>query len=88
MMPQPLYRSDHARLTDAGWAYRTNGDRGWVMYRDPATRMWLTREEAMRVMASCSPAGRLNQESPPFAGAGASDAVGYQSTCGSVPSIA
>ena len=88
MMPQSsLYRSDHARLTDAGWAYRTNGDRGWVMYRDPATGVWRTREEAIRVMASSSAVGPLKQESPPAAGAGASDAAGYQSTCGSVPSI-
>lgn len=87
MMQQPLYRSDHARLTDAGWAYRTNGDRGWVMYRDPATGMWHTREEAMSVLASSPPVGPLKQESPPDAGAGASDAAGYQSTCGSVPSM-
>ena len=87
MMPQPLYRSDHARLTDVGWAYRTNGDRGWVMYRDPATGMWHTREEAIRIIAGGSPDDPLKQEGPPIAGAGVSDAVGYQSTCGSVPSM-
>lgn len=47
---QPEWRSDHARLADAGWAYRTNADRGWVTYRDPATGKWHTKEAAMAIL--------------------------------------
>jgi CheY-like chemotaxis protein len=37
-------------LLDAGWSYRTNADRGWIIYRDPATRLWHTRDEAIRIL--------------------------------------
>jgi hypothetical protein len=45
-----MKRSAHARLLDAGWSYRTNIDRGWVIYRDPTTGLWLSRDEAGRIL--------------------------------------
>ena len=42
--------SDHARLVDAGWAYRTNGQRCWVIYRDPETGLWHAVEDALRIV--------------------------------------
>ena len=45
-----MRRSTHVRLLDAGWSYRTNSDRGWVIYRDPATGLWHTRDEAIRIL--------------------------------------
>jgi hypothetical protein len=42
--------STHARLLNAGWSYRTNADRGWVIYRDPANGLWHTRDEALRIL--------------------------------------
>jgi hypothetical protein len=45
-----MERSNHARLTDAGWAYRTNADRGWVRYRDPKTGLWHPMKEALEIL--------------------------------------
>jgi len=45
-----MKRSTHARLVDAGWSYRTNADRGWVIYRDPSTGRWYAPEDAVRVL--------------------------------------
>jgi hypothetical protein len=45
-----MERSNHARLTDAGWAYRTNADRGWVIYRDPKTGLWHPMKEALEIL--------------------------------------
>jgi hypothetical protein len=45
-----MIRSTHGRLTDAGWSYRTNADRGWVIYCDPATGQWHARDEAIRLL--------------------------------------
>jgi hypothetical protein len=45
-----MKRSIHVTLLDAGWSYRTNADRGWVIYRDPATGLWHTRDEAIRIL--------------------------------------
>jgi hypothetical protein len=42
--------SSHTRLLDAGWSYRTNADRGWIIYRDPATSLWHPRDEAIRIL--------------------------------------
>lgn len=51
-----MERSNHARLVDAGWAYRTNADRGWIVYRDPDTGQWHPRDEAIRILESRLPA--------------------------------
>ena len=40
-------KSDHEKITAAGWAYRTN-ERGWMIYREPRTGRWHTRDEAIR----------------------------------------
>jgi hypothetical protein len=40
---------EHQRITAAGWAYRTN-DRGWVIYRDPQTRLWHPHSEAIFII--------------------------------------
>jgi hypothetical protein len=40
-------KSDHEKITAAGWAYRTN-ERGWMIYREPYTARWHTRDEAIR----------------------------------------
>jgi hypothetical protein len=45
-----MKQSTHSRLLDAGWSYRTNADRGWVIYRDPATGLWHSRDEAIRIL--------------------------------------
>ena len=39
--------SDHEKITAAGWAYRTN-EHGWMIYREPCTGRWHTRDEAIR----------------------------------------
>jgi hypothetical protein len=44
-----LTMSDHEVIVNAGWAYRTN-ERGWVIYRDPQTRQWHTRTEALAII--------------------------------------
>jgi len=38
-------RQPEARLANAGWSYRTN-ERGWVIYRDPDTGLWHTRDSS------------------------------------------
>ena len=43
-------QSDHTVITDAGWSYRTNAERGWIIYRDPETGEWRTREDAVRIV--------------------------------------
>ena len=48
---------EHQRITDAGWAYRTNDRRGWVIYRDPQTRTWHTQSEAMFILQARVPNG-------------------------------
>jgi hypothetical protein len=45
-----MKRSNHVRLLDAGWSYRTNVDCGWVIYRDPATGRWHSRDEAVLIL--------------------------------------
>ena len=45
-----MQQSNHARLVDAGWAYRTNADRGWIIYCDPATGLWYPRKEALAIL--------------------------------------
>ena len=42
-------KSDHDRITAEGWVYRTN-ERGWTIYRDPATSRWHTRAEALAII--------------------------------------
>ena len=49
-----MERSTHVRLLDAGWSYRTNADRGWVIYRDPATGLWHSRDEAIRILEAAA----------------------------------
>jgi hypothetical protein len=51
-----MKRSAHARLLDAGWSYRTNIDRGWVIYRDPATGLWHPRDEAVQILEAADAA--------------------------------
>jgi len=42
--------SDHYRITTtAGWDYQTNS-RGWVIYRNPLTRLWQTHTEAISII--------------------------------------
>lgn len=48
-------RSEHQKLTDAEWSYRAN-DRGWVIYRDPQTRLWHPRLEAIAIIEPFEPA--------------------------------
>ena len=43
-------KSDHWRITHAGWSYRNSVDRGWVIYRDPETGFWCTASEALAVL--------------------------------------
>ena len=57
--------SDHVRLTDAGWAYRTNADRGWVIYRDPATGVWCSREDAIRILEESNSRWVSEPKTPP-----------------------
>jgi len=47
-----MEQSNHARLVDAGWAYRTNADRGWLIYRDPKTGLWHPMKEAMGILGA------------------------------------
>lgn len=42
--------SAHGRLCDAGWAYRMNDARGWIIYCDPKTGLWHTTDEAIRIL--------------------------------------
>jgi hypothetical protein len=39
---------DHARLVEAGWAYRQSPG-GWLLYRDPITGRWHDRDEALAI---------------------------------------
>lgn len=48
--------SEHQRITNAGWAYRTN-ERGWVIYKDPQTGKWHTRSEAISMVQARAPNG-------------------------------
>jgi hypothetical protein len=42
--------SDHYWITTtAGWDYQTNS-RGWVIYRNPLTRLWQTHTEAISII--------------------------------------
>ncbi len=45
-------KSNHARLTDAGWSYRKNVDRGWIIYKDPETRRWSTEKDSVAILES------------------------------------
>lgn len=45
-----VFISDHRRLTDAGWAYRMNHGRGWVLYRDCKTGRWYTQKDALAIL--------------------------------------
>ena len=51
---RPRVPNIHTRLTAAGWSYRTNTDRGWIVYRDPETRKWHTTEEAAVILEARS----------------------------------
>jgi len=51
----PLLMGDHHRLTDAGWSYRTNEDRGWIVYRNPSTGKWYSRHDALVILDECLP---------------------------------
>ena len=42
-------RSEHQRITEAGWSYRTN-DRGWIIYWCPETGLWHTRAQALELL--------------------------------------
>lgn len=46
IVPMDL-KSDHERITAAGWAYRTN-ERGWMIYQEPYTGRWHARDDAIR----------------------------------------
>jgi hypothetical protein len=48
--PTPPRTSDHHRLTDAGWSYRTNAERGWIVYRDRGTQKWYSRKDALAIL--------------------------------------
>jgi hypothetical protein len=50
---QAMTQSAHARLIDAGWSFRTNPHRGWVIYCDPATGKWHAADEALRLAENC-----------------------------------
>ena len=52
-----MARSTHARLLDAGWSYQTNADRGWIIYRDPSTGLWHTRDEAILILEAADAIG-------------------------------
>jgi hypothetical protein len=41
--------NEHRVIVDAGWAYRAN-ERGWMIYRDPATGLWHTRSQAIAII--------------------------------------
>lgn len=41
--------SNHSRLLNAGWSYRTN-ERGWAIYRDPLSGLWHPAAEAVRIL--------------------------------------
>ncbi len=43
-------KSNHARLTEAGWSYRKGVDRDWLMYRDPDTKQWHSEREAVAIL--------------------------------------
>jgi hypothetical protein len=47
-----MEQSDHARLLEAGWAYRMKDNGGWVIYRDPATGLWHAAADAVRLLDS------------------------------------
>jgi hypothetical protein len=51
----PLFVGDHRRLTDAGWSYRTNEERGWIVYRNPSTGKWYSRKDAIVILDESSP---------------------------------
>jgi len=52
-------KSDHEKIAAAGWSYRTN-ERGWMIYREPHTESWHTRDEAIRkLIASAEPDAML-----------------------------
>jgi hypothetical protein len=51
-----MERSQHDRLLDAGWSYRTHPERGWIIYKDPATRLWHPRADAIRILEAGEPA--------------------------------
>jgi len=46
-----LEHSEHQRITAAGWSCRTN-NRGWVIYKNPATGLWQTRSDAISMIGA------------------------------------
>jgi len=50
--PHFVIRSDHSRLTNAGWAYRVNGSGNWIAYRDPETGLWHAKADAVNILRS------------------------------------
>jgi hypothetical protein len=56
-------KTSHQRITEAGWRYRTN-DHGWLIYRNPLTGLWHTREEAVNMLdqASAPPIADTNRQ--------------------------
>ncbi len=56
MVSELRVKSNHARLTDAGWSYRKAVNRGWIIYKDPETQLWNTEKDAVAILES-----RVNQ---------------------------
>ncbi len=49
-----MEQSDHARLLDAGWAYRASDRGGLVIYRDPKKGLWHAMKEAMEILEAAN----------------------------------
>jgi len=58
-------QSDHQRITDAGWPYRTNS-RAWMVYQNPQTRLWYTLSQAMSILndETSNPQSRAGKTPP------------------------
>jgi hypothetical protein len=48
--PATLLTGDHRRLVDAGWSYCRNEERGWIVYRNPNTGKWYSRQDALVIL--------------------------------------
>jgi hypothetical protein len=56
---------EHHRITAAGWSYRSDS-RGWMVYKDPQTRLWHTHSEAISIIqAQVSDSRDVVGEPPP-----------------------
>ena len=47
--------SGHQQITEAGWVYRMNDRRGWVIYKDPQSGKWHTHSEAIFIVQARVP---------------------------------